>query len=132
MRSRMVRPPRRRRHLSPPPMRRDCPPASSTPATLSRVITACPPSGGVFAEARLALMALRILRHMRWIGVVDDAPLAGQRDEALALGAADPRQLGLPRQIDATGGRSDRRRVGQELVSPEDSWGVAVSLQKKK
>ena len=43
------------------------------------------------------------------IAVEDDALGAGQRDKALALGAADQGQPGLPRQLDAPGGEARAR-----------------------
>src|SRR5437762_2936472 len=68
-RSRMVRPPIWRIGLSPPPIRRARPPASSTPGIL--LVT-------VFA---LALMPRGFLCDEGKILIVDDALLAGQRDE---------------------------------------------------
>src|SRR3954447_6620302 len=89
--SRMGGAPMLRIGLSPPPMRRAKPPASRTPG------------GGGISVIPLALahMARGFLRHVIEILVVDDALLAGQRDEPFSACPSDQRQPDLPREVDA-------------------------------
>src|SRR3954451_22973054 len=95
-RSRMVRPPMLRIGLSPPPMRRAKPPARSTPGV----------EGFSVIPLALAHMARGFLRHVIEILVVDDALLAGQRDEPFSARASDQRQSDLPREIDTPRGKT--------------------------
>src|SRR5258706_4939476 len=97
---RMVRPPIRRIGLSPPPIRRARPPASSTPGV-----------GGnsVVTLGALALVSRGFLFDESEVLIVDDALLAGQRDEGFASRAPDQGQPDLPRQIDAPGGKARAR-----------------------
>src|SRR6188472_2499895 len=101
-RCRIVRPPIWRIGLSPPPIRRARPPASSTPGISGASLDIA----SVFTLTALALVTRGFLGDESEILVVDDALLARQRDEALALGAADQRQPDLPREIDAPGGKA--------------------------
>src|SRR5262245_13689700 len=96
-RSRMVSLPMRRRALSPPPMRRARPPASTTPA------------GSVIVHRSLAPVLGALLLDVTQVLIEDDAVLPGERDEALAAGAADEGEIGLPRKLDAPGGESGAR-----------------------
>src|SRR3954464_8110186 len=98
-RSRMVRPPMLRIGLSPPPMRRAKPPASSTPGV----------AGISVIPLALARMARGFLCDVIEILVVDDALLAGQRNEALAPCASDQGQSDLPCEIDAPRRKSRSR-----------------------
>ncbi len=79
----------RQRHLLSPPMRRDRPPASSTPATGAVMGRAGGPAASrrIVVSAGLALVAAVLLGHGVRVEVVDDALLAGQRDETIALEA---------------------------------------------
>src|SRR5262245_64260585 len=94
-RSRMVLPPMRMRALSPPPMRRASPPASTRPST-GRV--------SVVMHRGLAPVLGALLLDVGEVLVEHDAVLAGERDETLAAGTADQREVGLARQLDAPGG----------------------------
>src|SRR4051794_29318000 len=90
-RSRMVRPPMLRIGLSPPPMRRARPPASRTPGV-----------GGVSViPLALAHMARGFLCDVVEILIVDDALLAGQRNESFSAGTSDQCEPDLPRKVDA-------------------------------
>src|SRR5947207_3353079 len=104
-RSRMVRPAIWRIGLSPPPIRRARPPASRTPGIFDAPLRAT----SVVTRFALALVArgflLDIVEHL----VEHDALLPGQRNEALAAGAADQGQPDLPRQLDAPGGEARAR-----------------------
>src|SRR5947207_10621909 len=99
-RSRIVRPPIWRIGLSPPPIRRAKPPASSTPGI-----------GGVslVTVGAFALVARGFLFDESKVLVVDDAFLAGQRNEAFSPRAAHQSQSDLPRQVDAPGGKAGAR-----------------------
>src|SRR5690349_5820229 len=87
-------------------MRRARPPASSRPTAWAGRL---PVSGGIVLHAALAAMAGFLLADRRRIAVVADAPFAGERHEALALGAANQGQVGLLRQLDAPGGEARAR-----------------------
>src|SRR5262245_20683436 len=97
-RSRMVLPPMRMRALSPPPMRRASPPASTRPSGRSVVM-----------HRSLAPVLRALLLDIGEVLVEHDALLAGERDEALAAGAADQREVGLARELDAPGGEARAR-----------------------
>src|SRR6185369_8180085 len=99
----MVRPAICRIGLSPPPIRRASPPASSTPGICRRLVAS------IVTRAALALVPRGFLLDEGEVLVVDDARLAGERDEALAAGAADQCQADLPRQVDAPGGEAGAR-----------------------
>src|SRR5262249_55486758 len=108
-RSSSVRPASSRRHLSPPPMRRDCPPASSRPTIFTAV-----PSLRVLFAARLARKPLRPVSDGARVAVKHDALGTGKRDEAFALGPADERKSGLPRQFDPPGGKAGTRNQDRD------------------
>src|SRR5262249_36826186 len=97
-RSRMVASPMRISALSPPPMLRASPPASTSPQV-----------GSVVMHRRLAPVLHGLLLDVAEVLVEDDAVLARQRDEALAAGAADQREAGLARELDAPGGEARTR-----------------------
>src|SRR3954471_6307171 len=86
---RMLLPPISRSGLSPPPIRRARPPASTTPGM------------SVIVAFALAPVSSGFLLDVVEVLVVDDALLAGERNEALAAGAPHQRQADLPRQLDA-------------------------------
>src|ERR1700751_1435574 len=83
-RSRMASPPMRMSALSPPPMRRASPPANTNPTVRSVIV-----HGG------LAAMLGAFLVHVGEILIEHDPALAGERDEALAAGAPDQREVRL-------------------------------------
>src|SRR6059036_2684754 len=85
-------------------MRRDKPPASSTPAIFS-----CSLSFTVIAPRALARVPRGFLRDCTWVGVEDKTVLARERDESFALGAADQGQIRLARKLDAPGGETGAR-----------------------
>src|SRR5205807_6947419 len=66
-------------------------------------------SRGILLDAGLAPAALVLLGYRSGIGVVDDAALARERQKSLALCAADQREPGAAREIDAPGGESRAR-----------------------
>src|SRR2546423_190619 len=83
--------------LSPPPMRRASPPARTRPNV------------SVVMHRRLAPMLAAFLLDMGEVLVEYDAALAGECDEALAARAADQREPGLARELDAPGGETRAR-----------------------
>src|SRR5258708_35473222 len=87
----MVGPPIWRIGLSPPPIRRAKPPASSTAGVAG---------ASVITLSALALVACGFFLDEGKILIVDDPPLARERDEALAPRAPAQRQSNLPRQCD--------------------------------
>src|SRR5262245_34487606 len=95
------------RPLSPPPIRRDCPPASSTPLTGWGVITRSSIDG--LGGAGLARMPAIFLADLGQIGVKDDAIQAGQCHEALAARPANQGEPGAGRQFHAPGGKAGAR-----------------------
>src|SRR5690606_37388751 len=102
MRSRIGRPPRSRSPLSPPPMRRASPPASTTPRIFC--ISGSSASRRLVVAAALALQLRGFLGNLARIGIEAQALGAGQRHEALDLGAADQRHADLAGQLHAPGG----------------------------
>src|SRR5260370_29123112 len=92
--ARMVWPPIWRIGLSPPPIRRARPPASSTPGVAGN---------SVVTVAALAFVTRGFFLDESEVLIVDDAPLARQRDESFSPRAPDQSQSDLPRQIDAPG-----------------------------
>src|SRR6266404_1326905 len=106
-RSRMVRPPIQRIGLSPPPIRRARPPASSTPGVAGASLDVA--GASVVTLGALALVTRGFLLDKGEVLVIDDALLAGQRDEAFSPCAPDQRQSDLPRQIDAPGRKARAR-----------------------
>src|SRR6266849_843365 len=96
----MVLSPMRMRALSPPPMRRASSPASTRPSV-----------GGlsVVMHRRLAPVLAALLLDEAQVLVEHDAFLARERDEALAASAADQREIGLARELDAPGGEARAR-----------------------
>src|SRR4051812_49161576 len=98
-RSRMVRPPMLRIGLSPPPIRRASPPASRTPGV----------AGISVIPLALAHMASGFLCDIIEILVVNDALLAGQRNEPFSPCPSDQRQADLPREVDAPRRKSRTR-----------------------
>src|SRR5688500_5803668 len=69
----------------------------------------------VVLERGLALEAAGFVGDVVRVGVEDDAALAGERDEALALGAADEREIGLARELDSPGGEARARDQDRDL-----------------
>src|SRR5690554_5089605 len=90
-RARSGRPASSRRHLSPPLMRRDCPPARSTPQT-----------SGVIAARPLAIRLPRLV-FTRKVGIKDDSLFPRKGDEAAAPRATDQGQARLARQFHPPG-----------------------------
>src|ERR1700741_2727786 len=95
MRSRIASPPMRMSALSPPPMRRASPPANTSPT-----VRGC----SVIVHGGLAAMLGAFLVHVGEILIEHDPALAGERDEALAAGASDQREVRLAGELNAPGG----------------------------
>src|SRR4051812_4901457 len=98
-RSKMLRPPIVRIGLSPPPMRRANPPARMTAGV----------AGMSFIPLALARVTRGLFRDIIQVLVVDNALLAGQRDEPFAPRSSDQRQPDLTREIDAPRGKPRAR-----------------------
>src|SRR5262245_49718336 len=65
--------------------------------------------GSIIMHRRLAPVLRALLLDVGEILVEHDAVLAGERDEALAAGAADEREVSLARELDAPGGEARAR-----------------------
>src|SRR5262249_12003668 len=63
----------------------------------------------IVMHGRLAPVLGTLLLHVAQVLVEDDAALACERDEALAAGAADQREVGLAGELHSPGGEARAR-----------------------
>src|SRR5689334_17378131 len=99
-RSRIASPPMRISALSPPPMRRAKPPANTRPTVRGR---------SVIVHGSLAAVLGALVVHVGEILIEHDPAFAGERDEALAAGAPDQREVRLAGKLNAPGGEARAR-----------------------
>ena len=103
----------RSRALSPPPMRRAKPPASTRPRVERHAHARF---GLIVVNRGLAAVLGAFVLDISEVLIEHDAICAGKRNEALAAGAADQRQVRFAREFDAPGGEAGARiRIGMPM-----------------